>query len=154
MRGLIALRNSGVVGGPAPSAKVFGQLLREQGLPTLENEGRGRQSAKEKAARDNRKQNQTAYDAASRPLPPLALGQRVRVQHHATKRWTLKGAVRDIRPNSVYAIETEGGGVLRRARTQIRPDDTEQTAPEPEIETENKQRRSSRQRRPPSRLDL
>ena len=154
MRGLIALRNSGVEGGPAPSTQVFGQLLREQGLPTAENEMRGGQRAKEKVAKDNRRQSQIAYDATSRPLPPLALGQRVRIQHHVTKRWTLKGAVRDVRPNNEYAVETEGGGVLRRARAQIRPDDTAPASTEPEAEQQQQQRRSGRQRRPPSRLDL
>ena len=114
--------------GVSPAELFFNRRLRMLNLPTLE--------ANLKPAdysvyiRTKQALTQMAFKRSNaKKLSPnlsiLAPGQRVRIQHPKTKRWTLLGHVNDVRPNSrSYHVELDNGTVYLRNRRFLRPIDS------------------------------
>ena len=64
-----------------------------------------------------------AHDKRANKLPSLALDQRVLVQHHDNKQWSIKGVIHSIRPDGIsFVIQLPSGQHIVRGRQLIRPD--------------------------------
>ena len=59
-------------------------------------------------------------DSKTSHLSQLKIGQKVRVQHHVTKRWTICGTVLWRESNRVYGVRLASGLVLVRNRKFLR----------------------------------
>jgi hypothetical protein len=161
--GLLALRNMGVEGGPSPAVLAFGRPLRKPliradlGPPTEEaTEKRLRQAEQAREAK------RAAYDAHTRPLKPLRVGQAVWIQNPKVNgdpkslRWTTEGVIVATRPHHEYVVQKDQGReTVTRARVHLKERRLDQDPLEQEqpAETEGP-RRSTRDRRPRVQMDL
>ena len=123
--GLNAFRNQEKEGGvPSPAELAYGRLRREA-LPVSEAEKRHRAEdmAQNGAKRleDMRAKYKERANKGARVLEPLRPGQRVVVQDHQTKRWTLPGVVSSgPSMDRDYVIAMDNGGSWRRNRERLR----------------------------------
>ena len=118
---LFEWRNSPRTDGYSPAQMVFGRRQRSS-LPTLPNalEPIDKQDAAQR--REQTRNKSQARQEASRELPPLKVGQKVRVQNHNSNQWNLIGQVIKQREHGrSYAIHMEGGKTYIRNRCLIRP---------------------------------
>ena len=65
---------------------------------------------------DNQRHAKQDYDVAARDLPKLSVGDRVRIQDHVTKRFSIRGVIRDVLGERNYIIKQDEGGELKRNR--------------------------------------
>ena len=69
-----------------------------------------------------RRQVKEAFDRRARDLPSLQIGQRVLIQHPASKIWDDMGEVTEIHSlGRSYTIETDAGKTIRRNRRFLKP---------------------------------
>ena len=61
------------------------------------------------------------YDARAKDLPPLRVGQRVRIQDSFSKLWDKVGRVLEISRDRSYKVEVDSGSIFWRNRKFIRP---------------------------------
>jgi hypothetical protein len=125
--GLEAHRNTPRRGGRSPSEMAWGRQRRER-LPVHPTAVQAREEVpvEEHLAREQAtlKDEHARYDAHTRDLPPLRLGDTVVVQDKPTNRWRHYGTIIGGPDSSRdYSIRMETGGVWRRNRKLIRPTD-------------------------------
>ena len=108
----------------SPAQLFFSRRLRTQ-LPTIESNYLPKdysQFIKQKHSLRKASFARSNEKKLTPNLPILAPGQRVRLQHHKTKKWTIMGHVIDMRSNSKsYHIEADDGQIYLRNRRFIRP---------------------------------
>ena len=64
-----------------------------------------------------------AHDKRANKLSQLAINQRVLVQHHDSKQWSIQGVIHSIRPDGIsFVIQLPSGQHILRGRRLIRPD--------------------------------
>ena len=76
----------------------------------------------DRKAEQLRKKAKERYDRGARKLSTLAVGDVVRVQHHATKRWRLIGEIVEVNESGrSYLVKSETGRLYWRNRRFLRP---------------------------------
>ncbi len=119
---LLEWRNTPKEHGCSPAQLVFGHSLRSK-VPTspelLHSEVPDDFLQKRKQLSQRDKEN---YNAHGSDLKPLQVGQRVRVQDHATKKWDITGVVTAVDNNRGYHVKLDRGRTYWRNRRFIRPD--------------------------------
>jgi transposase InsO family protein len=115
IKGLIEMRNTPAPHGTSPAKACTGRPLRSllPGMSQPDNTGL-QEKLKEAQAKSALK-----YNLAAKTLPKLKIGQRVRVQDHVTRRFTIKGTVKKTAGDREYVIKTNRGGELVRNRRFI-----------------------------------
>ena len=145
--GLLELRNMPRADGLSPAEILMGRTLRStlpahRKLYTPEWNAKIREwdlkhSLKAEMAKES-------YDSRSKELTPLDIGYRVRIQDHATKKWTLTGTIVAKKSNRCYYVRLPSGRVLWRNRRYLFPiperdepvSETEtMSQPKPEVKT-------------------
>ncbi len=161
---MMEYRNTPRKDGLSPAQRLFGRPMRS----TLPNHPlifhqpiRKAVAAADKKAETLRKKAKERYDASSKELDKLEIGDIVRCQHMITKKWDLVAEVVEVdsRERS-YRIRSETGRLYWRNRRYLKkytptkgssgaqagePDDDEDSV-------EKNPRRSSRQKRKPERF--
>lgn len=104
---------------PSPSELLHGRKTRSNLPAKIPNSVAHKDAVTERL--QLRQDKQTSYfDKKAHELPPLAVGQQVRVQNQDTGRWT-PATVQSKRPEPrSYEVESASGGILRRNRKLIR----------------------------------
>ena len=110
----------------SPSQLAAGRLLRDS-VPVVKQAYRvnvhWRERIRERElqmAERNTKVSES-YDRHARALPPLTVGDRVRVQDPTSSLWDRCGVVNEVKPNRCYFVKLDGSGrVTRRNRRHLR----------------------------------
>ena len=120
MKGLMIIRNTPLQCGKSPAQLIFNKTL-EDNLPRLHN-----QNISQNYYRDlgkERAQQKATYDKKIPENPLLSTfkkNQRVAIQHHNSKEWSIRGTiVNQVAPRS-YRIHLDDGSFLRRNSKDIR----------------------------------
>ena len=118
-KGLIELRNTPRSDGVSPAQILLGRTLRS-GLPVHRKHfSQAWNKAAKRMDRQASDADQAAqrYNRSAKPLPPLKVGDSVRVQDHASKKWTLRGEVAEVKDdNRSYLVRFPSGRILWRNR--------------------------------------
>jgi hypothetical protein len=77
------------------------------------------------------------YDERARPLSPLLIGSRVRVQDTSTLLWDKDGVVVSVGKYRSYRVKFASGSVLWRNRRHLRPMITDNEPTPPPASTDN-----------------
>jgi hypothetical protein len=121
--GLLELRNTPRVGGKSPAEIVFGQPMRsrvpahwrsfskEWLVPMEEHDERMARASAKAAER---------YDASSKTLPPLQIGDHVRIQNMVSRRWDRTGVIVHVGRSRDYEIKLPSGRTWWRNRRFLR----------------------------------
>ena len=118
---LLEWRNCPRADGFSPAQMFFGRRLRGA-LPTLPQALAPINHAEAHNARQRTNQRVHLRGQAAHPLPPLRVGQRVRVQDPKTKRWEHEGVVSHQFNPRRYTVKLKGErGEWIRNRLYIRP---------------------------------
>ena len=56
------------------------------------------------------------YDSNAPNLPRLTVGDKVRIQDHATMQWALCGSIVKVRPNGAFMVKLPSGRLIWRTR--------------------------------------
>jgi transposase InsO family protein len=157
--GLVALRNTGIEGGPSPAVLAFGRPLREPLLrPCMEKVPEEEIERRQQKAADTRTEGRERYDKCTRPLKPLTVGQPVWVQDPETGFWDIEGVVQEARPHHEYLVgKGRGRDTVVRARVHLRerlPDPVETKEGPKEMIPTAKPRRSGRAPKPKRPFDM
>ena len=152
---LLELRNTPRQGGRSPNMIVFGRNLRSR-VPTHYEafDEKWQVAAKEADERNAIRQEkiQEHYNRSARDLKPFKVGDHVRIQDHATKRWDRLGEIVGVGKHRDYRIKMPSGRTWWRNRRFLRKfngDIEESSGDEPEMrgkegdEKEEKQLRRS-----------
>ncbi|MEM7478413.1 MAG: transposase family protein [Planctomycetota bacterium] len=172
-KALLQYRNTPPASGKSPAQLVYGHPVQDT-LPAHRRafapEWQKANHLAEDAAAKAHDKLEKRYNSRSRPLPDLAVGNRVAVQHPVSKAWDKYGIIVETLQNRDYLVKLVTGRVLRRNRRFIRrrypvipgpppsaPHPTAALAPPtghvpPADVSTTPQRQSSRPRRPPRRL--
>ncbi len=141
LQGLLEFRNTPRENGMSPAEMVFGRQLRSI-LPThkssfdprwreiMESQDRHRQLELDGAVK-------WIYDERARPLSPLLIGSRVRVQDKSTLLWDKEGVVVSVGKYRSYRVKFASGSVLWRNRRHLRPIITDNEPAPPPASTAN-----------------
>jgi len=123
IEGLLELRNTPRADGLSPCQVVFGHPVRTR-LPTHHTayEARWQTRAEEVDARRAAisKKAREHYDRSAKPLKPMSIGTRVRIQDTTTKLWDRVGEIVGVGRHRDYHIKMPSGRVLWRNRRFIR----------------------------------
>ena len=65
---------------------------------------------------ENQRHTKQDYDVTARDLPKLSVGDKVRIQDHVSKRFTIRGVIRKVLGEREYLIKQDEGGELKRNR--------------------------------------
>ena len=102
---------------PSPAEMLLGRQIRTQ-LPSYQHVV---PSENHDALRDKSEKMKTKHDkTAGQELPPLYVGQKVRVQQPENKSWEPAKVTEVCTENRSYVIQTPNGSSLRRNRSHIR----------------------------------
>ncbi|KAI9562478.1 hypothetical protein GHT06_009914 [Daphnia sinensis] len=116
-KALLLFRNAPFSGGASPSQIVFNRPTRDT-IPAHRRSFARRwqkaASSLEKRARRDRDLQVNHHNHTAHPLPPLAIGDRVIIQHPISKRWLTQGIVVEIGAFRDYLIKTPAGRLFRR----------------------------------------
>ena len=121
-RGLLELRNSPRQDGLSPAQILLGRPLRSM-VPVHKDAllTDWRRTMKLLDQRRSAEQLKEAnYNKSTHPLTPLKVGDKVRIQDPASKKWNVAGEVIEVRDNRSYLIKTLSGRILRRNRRHVR----------------------------------
>jgi len=120
---LLELRNTPRNDGLSPNAIVFGNNLRSR-VPAHHTsfDSKWQTAAEEldKKFAIRRKKIHDHYNSTARDLKPLRVGDKVRVQDHATKRWDKIGDIVGVGENRDYRIKLPSGRTWWRNRRFLR----------------------------------
>ena len=118
-RGLLELRNTPRQDGRSPAQVLYGRPLRSL-IPAHSASFASKWQAKtevcERRAAARSKDVRLRYDSHAKPLPPLRLGDQVRIQDPTTKRWDKVATVMGVGKSRDYLVRTMSGRVLWRNR--------------------------------------
>ena len=107
------------VEGPSPSQAFFRRKLRSSVLPEIHGEVdvvNDMMNRREEELK-NRAKRMTRF-----PAPLLERNQKVWLQEKDSKRWCIKGRIRECRPHGKsYIVETESGSLFLRNRKWLKP---------------------------------
>ena len=125
------------VEGPSPSQAFFRRKLRSSILPEIHGEVKevkDMMDRKEEELR-NRAKRMTRF-----PAPLLERNQKVWLQDKDSKRWSIKGRIRECRPHGKsYIVETESGSLFLRNRKWLKPRGEERDVEEKQVEQEEEE---------------
>ena len=175
-RGLLEWRNTPRRDGCSPAQVVFGRPLASflfANHRTFAAEHQATADETDKITDGMRSTAKSYYDSDSRPLSPLRIGTHVSIQDPVTKLWSAIGVVVAVGKRRDYFVKLPSGRVYWRNRRFLRKYQASvpvaatscptQTAEEHTRRQEHQQgetglppplRKSGRQRRAPSRLDI
>jgi len=118
-RGLLEWRNTPRASGKSPAQSLFGHPLqsfvyahRRSFAPEWQAQADNIDTVSDAA--------DTYYNATAHPLPALRIGDHVDIQHHQTKRWSLRGVIVAIGSRRDYYVKMPSGRVLWRNRRFLR----------------------------------
>ena len=118
-RGLLELRNTPRQDGRSPAQVLYGRPLRSL-IPAHSASFASKWQAKtevcERRAAARSMDVRLRYDSHAKPLPPLRLGDQVRIQDPTTKRWDKVATVMGVGKSRDYLVRTMSGRVLWRNR--------------------------------------
>ena len=118
-RGLLELRNTPRHDGRSPAQVLYGRPLRSL-VPAHSASFASKWQVKtevcERRAAARSKDVKLRYDSHAKPLPPLQLGDHVRIQDPVTKRWDKVATVMGVGKSRDYLVRTTSGRVLWRNR--------------------------------------
>ena len=107
------------VEGPSPSQVFFRRKLRSSVLPEIHGEV---DEVKDMMDRREEEMKNRAKRMTRFPAPVLEKNQKVWLQEKDSKRWCIKGRVRECRPHGKsYIVETESGSLFLRNRKWLKP---------------------------------
>ena len=122
--GLLEFRSTPRAHGSSPAELLYGRALRSHLLAhpsALQQQWREQRDILDKAATSLSAKAKARFDQHTRPLPSLAIGSVVRVQHPGTKRWnTIAEIIEQKSGGRSYAVRTESGRVYWRNRRFLR----------------------------------
>ena len=125
LQGLAELRNTPRQDGRSPAQIVFGRPIRSL-MPahwsTFDKDQQQPLEKAETAVKKYRAYTKDHYNASAKDLPPLQVGQAVRVQHHTSKRWDQVGKIERVGANRSYCVYMPSGRRYWRNRKFLRPD--------------------------------
>ena len=117
-KGLLILRNTSLACGKSPAELLMGRRLRDN-MPSINEERLSdrdlvRERLKQKEYHDRKK-------ASERKIPnDFQINQRVAVQHHQDKTWSIKGRILEQVADRSFIIKTDHGSIIRRDTKFIR----------------------------------
>ena len=122
-RGLLEIRNTPRPDGRSPAQILYGKSLRSCVPAHAKSFAPEWQKATEDwdrqaAARFQHTVEQ--YNKSAKSLPPIPIGDFVRIQNHVSKRWDKVGKIMGRGRNRDYLVKTVAGGVLWRNRRFLR----------------------------------
>jgi Integrase zinc binding domain/Integrase core domain len=121
--GMLGLRNTPRYGGQSPAELLLGQNVRD-GVPAhwTRYDPKWKNAIKDMddLARTNKGKVEAYYEARSKRLTDLKLGDHVWIQAHNSKRWTVPAKVVEIRPNREFNLRLPSGRIWTRARPLLR----------------------------------
>ena len=158
-RGLLEWCNSPRESGHSPAQILFGHPLQSFVFAHRSSFSTEWQQKSDSIGASHARANEKVenhYNISARPLQPLKIDDRVDIQHHQTKRWSLHGNRRD------YYVKLPSGRVLWRNHGFLRPylsptsanTECAATTRKPNNELQQPLRRSTHQRRSPARLNI
>ena len=122
-KALLLFRNAPRSGGASPAQLVFKRPVRDC-LPahrrSFAPEWQKAADVLEKRSRRATELRAEHFNRRARPLPALAVGNKVLIQHPITKCWATPGIITEIGPNRDYLVKTAAGRVFRRNRRLLR----------------------------------
>ena len=119
-RGLLEWRNTPKAHGKSPAELLYGCQMRSI-VPSLEvNLNPPWKANIEKKIAELQEKSERYYNIGARDLPELSVGDRVRVQDRASKRWIEKGVIARKGQNRDYYVELLNGRMRWRNRRFLR----------------------------------
>ena len=119
-RGLLEWRNTPKAHGKSPAELLYGCQLRSV-VPSLErNLSPPWKADIEKKIAELQAKSERYYNIGARDLPELSVGDRVRFQDRASKRWIEKGVIARKGKNRDYYVELVNGRMRWRNRRFLR----------------------------------
>jgi hypothetical protein len=117
---LLTIRNTPLSCGKSPAELLLGRQLNDN-MPRLPAQMNSKEPEKRDMMAERYKQKTYHDQKVSADLTNFQPGQRVAIQDHVTKEWSIKGRiVKEVAPRSYSIQVSDGGNVLRRNRSQIR----------------------------------
>lgn len=117
---LLEWRNTPQIDGPSPAEKLHSRRTRT-GLPTRpQNLLQKTPRRVENLIRARRKQAKIYYDRGTRSLPPLKIGDAVRIEPEGGQKSWQRGKVSKIIGDRRYIVASEAGAILERNRRFLR----------------------------------
>ena len=117
---LLTIRNTPLSCGKSPAELLMGRQLNDN-MPRLPAQMNSNESGTRPIMAERYKQKEYHDQKVSANRDDFQRGQRVAIQDHVTKEWSIKGRiVQEVAPRSYTIQVSEGGNVLRRNRSQIR----------------------------------
>ena len=119
IKGIIEMRNTPRADGKSPAEVLLGRPMRSvvpmhrQHFAPAWNKQIRELELKRAKTKAKVKEN---YDAKARNLPKLKVGDEVRIQDHASKKWSLTGTICKVCPNRSYMVKMPSGRLLWRNR--------------------------------------
>lgn len=121
-KALLLFRNAPRNGAASPAQLVFQRPVRDS-LPahrrSFATEWQTASHVLEQRARKTMERREEIYNRRAHPLPALAIGSHVLIQHPETKRWSTTGVIVES-AGSDYLVKTAGGKIFHRNRRFLR----------------------------------
>lgn len=121
-KALLLFRNAPRNGGASPAQLVFQRPVRDS-LPahrrSFAAEWQTAGHILEQRARKTVERREEIYNRRAHPLPTLAIGSHVLIQHPETKRWSTTGVIVESAGRD-YLVKTASGKIFRRNRRFLR----------------------------------
>ena len=117
-KGLLILRNTPLACGKSPAELLMGRRLRDN-MPSVNEE---RLSDRDLVTeRLKQKEHHDRKKASQRKIPnDFQVNQRVAIQHHQDKTWSIKGRILEQVADRSFIIKTDHGSIIRRNTKFIR----------------------------------